>query len=97
MIRHVVMFRWNETASPEHLSAFATALDGLPSAIASIATYRHGPDLGINAGNHEYAVVADFATVEDFLTYRDHPEHQRLITEHITGRVADRASVQFEL
>jgi hypothetical protein len=34
--------------------------------------------------------------VDGFAAYRDHPEHQRFIADHITGRVAERAAVQFE-
>jgi hypothetical protein len=96
MIRHVVAFRWNDTSTPDHRSDLGAALDALPNAIPAISVYRHGPDLGVNDGNHDYAIVADFTTVDDFLTYRDHPEHQRFIAEHIAGRVAERAAVQFE-
>jgi hypothetical protein len=32
----------------------------------------------------------------EIVAYRDHPDHQRFIADHITGRVAERAAVQFE-
>ncbi len=96
MIRHVVVFRWNDTVTDRSLTATAAALDALPDAIAEIAEYRHGPDLGLTPANYDYAVVGDFASADDYLVYRDHPEHQRFIAEHITGRVADRAALQFE-
>jgi hypothetical protein len=96
MIRHVVTFRWNDSVTDEQLVAMSAALDALPTAIPEIVAYRHGRDLGIGATNFQYAITADFANVEDFATYRDHPEHQRFIAEHITGRVAERAAVQFE-
>jgi hypothetical protein len=50
----------------------------------------------IGAGNFQYSITADFADADGFATYRDHPEHQRFIADHITGRVAERAAVQFE-
>jgi hypothetical protein len=96
MIRHVVMFRWNDSVTDRSLAATAAALDALPDAIPEIVVYRHGPDLGLNPGNYDYAVVGDFAPAEDYTVYRDHPEHQRFIAEHITGRVADRSALQFE-
>lgn len=96
MIRHVVMFRWDESVTDEQLVAMSAALDALPGAIAEIVAYRHGRDLGIGATNFQYAVTADFADTDNFATYRDHPEHQRFIAEHITGRVAERSAVQFE-
>ena len=96
MIRHVVVFRWNDSVTDADLAAIAAGLDALPSSIAEIVDYRHGPDLGLNPANSQYAIVADFASADDFATYRDHPEHQRFIADHITGKVADRAAVQFE-
>ena len=96
MIRHVVVFRWNESVTDADLTAMAAALDALPAAIAQIVAYRHGRDLGLNPANSQYAIVADFANTDDFATYRDHPEHQRFIAEHITGRVAERVAVQYE-
>ena len=96
MIRHVVMFRWNDSVTDEQLAEVSAGLDALPGAIAEIVAYRHGPDLGLAPTNSDYTITADFATVEDFATYRDHPEHQRFIAEQITGRVAERVAVQFE-
>ena len=96
MIRHVVVFRWNESFRDHQLVALSAALDALPSAIPEIVAYRHGCDLGLGPTNFQYAITADFANVDDFIVYRDHPKHQRFIAEHITGRVADRSAVQFE-
>ena len=96
MLRHVVVFRWNESVTDADITAMAAALDALPSAISQIVAYRHGRDLGLNPANAEYAIVADFANADDFATYRDHPEHQRFIADHITGRAAERIAAQFE-
>ena len=95
MIRHVVMFRWSESDTDEQLLAMSAALDALPGAIAEIVAYRHGRDLGVGPTNFQYAITADFANADDFVAYRDHPEHQRFIADHLTGRVAERAAVQF--
>ncbi len=96
MIRHVVMLRWNDTVTEAHVGAIAAALDALPATIPEIAEYRHGRDLQLAPTNFEYSIVGDFASVDDYLVYRDHPEHQQFIADHITGRVAERAAVQFE-
>jgi hypothetical protein len=96
MIRHVVVLRWNESVTDADLTEMAAALDALPTAIAEIADYRHGRDLGLNPANADYAIVADFANTDDYAVYRDHPEHQRVIADHITGRAAERHAVQFE-
>jgi hypothetical protein len=96
VIRHVVMFRWNDSVTDEQLVAMSAALDALPTAIPEIVSYRHGRDLGLGPTNFHYSITADFASAQDFAVYRDHAEHQQFIADHITGRVADRSAVQFE-
>lgn len=95
MIRHVVLFRWNDTVTDESLTALSAALDALPDEIDQLVAYRHGRDLGLSDTNHDYAVVADLASTDDFAVYRDHPAHRALIDEHITPQVADRVAVQY--
>jgi hypothetical protein len=97
MIRHVVVFRWNESVTDADIAEVAAALDALPAAIPEIADYRHGRDAGLNTANFDYVVVGDFATPEDYLVYRDHPVHQQMIATQITGRAEQRAAVQFEI
>ena len=96
MIRHCVTFRFEDSVTDAEIAELSAALDGLPAAIPEIVTYRHGRDLGLAPSNFDYSITADFANVDDFAVYRDHPEHQAFIAEHITGRVAERVAVQFE-
>jgi hypothetical protein len=93
--RHVVMFRWIDGVGDDHVADVAEGLAALPSRIPVIRDYRFGPDAGVNEGNFDYVVVADFDDVDGYLVYRDHPDHRQLIADHITGKVADRAAVQF--
>ena len=95
--RHVVMFTWNDDVDSAHAEAVGAALSTLPGLIPEIAVYHHGPDAGVNEGNFDYVVVADFASLDDYLVYRDHPEHRAVIAAMITGRVAARAAVQYDV
>ena len=95
MIRHTVMFRWTPDTTPADVAAVAEGLGGLPGAIAEIRDYRFGRDIGVNEGNFDFVVVADFADTDGYLAYRDHPLHRALIAERITPHVAERAAVQF--
>jgi hypothetical protein len=97
LIRHVVLLRWSTPLDDAAERAFASALDALPTQIPEIVTYDHGPDVGVAAGNFDYAVTATFARPDDFPTYRDHPAHQAMVAEHIAPRLAERAAVQFVL
>ncbi len=96
-VRHVVTFVFRDGTTPEQIDAVTAGLESLPGLIPEIRAYRVGADLGINAGNHQYAVVADFETVEDYLVYRDHPAHLAVITETIRPILESRAAVQFAI
>jgi hypothetical protein len=97
MIRHCVMFRWNDDMPAAWIDEVEAALATLPAAIPAIAAYSFGRDIGVNAGNHQFAVVADFATVDDYLVYRDHPDHKRVVAELIVPNIAERSAVQFDM
>lgn len=95
MFRHVVLFTWAEGATAEQRATVATELRKLPEVITEIRAYVVGADAGVNPGNHDFAVVADFDSVDDYVVYRDHPTHQAVIAEHIKPILASRAAVQY--
>jgi hypothetical protein len=90
------MFKWEDHVDEEHIEKVRAGLSALPLEIDVIRSYVHGSDVGVSEGNFDYAVVADFDNVNDFRTYRDHPQHVLLIAELIKGFVADRAAVQYQ-
>jgi hypothetical protein len=96
MFRHVVLFRWTDEATEEQKKAVAERLAGLPGAIPEIKAYHFGVDAGINEGNHDFVVVADFADRASYLTYRDHPVHRAAVDESIMPIMATRAAAQYE-
>jgi hypothetical protein len=96
MLRHVALFRWSPSTTTADIAAVSTALSALPDSIREIAMYRFGPDAGINEGTFDFAVVADFASLDDYLVYRDHPTHKAVLAERIAPHLADRAAVQYE-
>jgi hypothetical protein len=95
MIRHVVMFRWNEGVDARHIAATTEEFATLPLSIPQIRSYAWGPDLGVAPANFDYAVTGEFDSVDDFLRYRDHPAHQALVQRFISPHVSDRIAVQF--
>lgn len=96
-VRHVALFRFGADVTGEQVRALAAGLDRLPEAVGVMLDYRHGRDLAINEASYDYGVVGDFATVDDYVTYRDHPEHRALIERLVTPIVTDRASIQIEI
>lgn len=91
------MFSWKPEATEDQRHAVPQRLAALPAKIPELRSYKFGADAGINAGNADFAVVADFDDVDAYLVYRDHPEHRAIIDAYITPIVASRSAVQFEL
>ena len=96
MIRHVVLFRWTPEATAEQKRRVAEELSRLPALVPSLRDYRLGANLGLNPGNFDFAVAADFDDAEGYLAYRDHPEHRSIVAEFIQPIVTERAAVQYE-
>ncbi len=96
MIRHTVLFGWSEGATDAQQKRVADELSRLPGLIPSLRAYAMGTDIGVNEGNWDFAVTADFDDLEGYLAYRDDATHRAIITEHITAIVSRRAAVQYE-
>lgn len=96
MFRHCVMVKFTEDATPEQRQAVLDGVNGLPGKIPEIVSYVAGFDAGLNADNHEFVVVADFATQADYEIYASHPDHLQVVTDFIKPVVADRSAVQYE-
>jgi len=96
-LRHVVCFRFHPDTTPDQVEALATGLGELPGIIPEIVDYRVGPDVGVNPTSWDFAVTADFSSVADYETYRDHAAHQAAIDAFVTPIAADRTAVQFAI
>ena len=91
---HIVTFKWSDEnfdSRPvvEALHAVVATADGVQS-------YTVGPDIGLSPGSFDFAVVGVFDDRETYTTYRDNPEHLRIIREMITPHIETRAVVQLE-
>jgi hypothetical protein len=95
--RHVVLFQWREDATAEQKKTLEDRLNELPGVIPELRAYQIGGDAGVNDGNFDFAVVADFADRDAYLVYRDHPTHRKIIDECVTPIVAERRAVQYTL
>jgi hypothetical protein len=95
MIRHVAMFRWKDGTSSADVAAVEAGLRTLPELIPQIRAFRFGADLGISDTNWDFVVVADFASADDYVIYRDDAHHQAFIKESIVPHLEERASVQY--
>jgi hypothetical protein len=96
MIRHTVHFKWTREASDEQKQRVATEVAKLPSMVPSVRAFASGPDAGLNQGNFDFAVTADFDDRAGYLAYRDDPGHRDVVQRYIAPIIAERAAVQYE-
>jgi hypothetical protein len=97
MIRHVVLFTWDNEMTEEMEQQFAAELTALAPTLAGLRSYHAGPDAGILEGNYDFAVVADFDDTESYLAYRANAEHQQIIGRFSGPHTKERAAVQYEI
>lgn len=93
-VRHLVVFRWKAEVTPDDVAAIDAALGALPAQIPSLRGYHHGADLGLGEGRWDYGIVAECDDVAGWRDYDEHPAHQRVVTEVLRPRLAERAAVQ---
>ncbi len=77
--------------------SIVAGLSTLPGQITEIQRYSIGTDAGVNQGNADVSVVADFDDRDAYLVYRDHPVHRAVIDERITPVLESRSAIQYEL
>lgn len=83
-----------EGTTPEPVDEVAAALRELPGLVpGKSARSSLGPTWPASRGDWDFAVIADFDLINGQTIYRDHPEHQRVITDLVAAIRADRAAV----
>jgi Stress responsive A/B Barrel Domain len=97
MIRHVVLFGWDDEMTDEMERQFAAELTALAPKLAGVRSYHAGADAGLVEGNFDFAVVADFDDADSYLAYRSNAEHLDIIRRFSGPHARTRASVQYDL
>jgi hypothetical protein len=97
MFRHVVLFTWTQDMTDEMERQFAAELRALAPTLPGVRSYQAGPDAGLVEGNFDFAVVADFDDADSYLSYRDNPAHQDIISRYSRPNTKARAAIQYEI
>ena len=80
-LRHVVLFAFKETATPEQIDAVVADFATLPTAIPGIVSYEWGTNVspeGLNDG-FTHCFTLTFASDKDRDAYLVHPAHERFV------------------
>lgn len=91
---HIVTFKWREDDFDDQ--AVAAALNQLVLQLDGVQNYMCGSDIGLAPSSDDFAVVGVFDDRDAFTTYRNHPEHQRILNEMINPNLERRTVVQLE-
>lgn len=94
MIRHVAVFTWNNTATPERVAELETELAQFRDKFPVLLGYSFGTDLGLVEGNADFTIIADLETESDWRAYLADPEHTRVVTTHLAPLVQSRLALQ---
>jgi hypothetical protein len=94
VLTHVALFTWKAGTTDQEIEAMREGLSTLPGLIPEIRGYRFGPDAGLNAGNAQFGIVADFDDVDAFRAYAAHPAHRDVIDRLVTPITEHRTAVQ---
>ena len=96
MITHVWSMSFTEQATTEQRAAFVAAMSALPSQIHGVASFRSGVDLGLNPGNYDVSIVAEFADEQAWRAYIDAPAHVAFVENHVTPLCASWGAIQMD-
>lgn len=82
MIRHIVMWKFQETAEgatkEENLRRVKGMLEALPGAISFIRRMEVHLNENPNPQNYDAVLISEFDSLEDLATYTSHPAHQEI-------------------
>ena len=80
MIRHIVMFRFNPSASAKDRANLIDALKGLKGKIELVKELEVGTDVGGKPNSYDIALNSVFETLDDVEEYAIHPDHVEVVT-----------------
>lgn len=96
MIRHVVLFTWKPGIDPSVIEEVNAGFARMLETIPHVTAMAWGPDLGLADGNYDFAMTADFTSVDEWKAYQVHPEHVGFF-QRFGAHAAAPTRVQFEI
>lgn len=80
-----------------HVEEVQAQLKEFAATLPGVLSYRCGPDEGASdMGNFDFAIVAEFESIDDWRVYDKHPRHNEIRAGVVRPWIEERAAVQFE-
>lgn len=96
MLRHIVLLQLQPEATDEQVDTIVAGLRALPDQVPGVQALTAGRDAGLDESNATVGFTADFADIDGWRAYRDHPAHKQLIGDHIAPVLAGKTAIQYE-
>lgn len=96
MLTHIWSMSFTEDTTAAQREAFLAAMAELPDRIEGVASFRSGSDLGLNPGNADVVIVAEFADAGAWQAYIEAPAHAAFVEQHVTPLRASWGAIQFD-
>jgi len=93
---HIWSMTFTNEATPEQRASFVSTMAELPSQIEGVESFRSGVDLGLNPGNSDVVIVAEFADTTAWLAYLEAPAHVAFVEDQVTPLCASWGAIQFD-
>lgn len=94
MLRHIVMFKampLPDDAKQAGLIRLKEAIDALETEVPQVRFLQTGVNFNTYPQAFDLVLVSDFETEEDLETYRNHPQHQKVMD--VIGEVIEKVHV----
>lgn len=78
-VKHVVFLKLRKELDENAFREWSQGLDGLPRQVEGMLSLCHGANIVQSERAWDYAIVADFASVEAVTRYADHEAHLPLV------------------
>lgn len=98
MIHHVVLFKFNDNATPEKIDAMAKALITLKDQLPGIVRFIWGPSVSIEpyGKGYTHAFIMSFDNKEHRDAYVPHPLHKAMVAKYVDPICDDGIVVDLE-
>jgi hypothetical protein len=96
MLSHIWSMSFTTETTPDQREACVTAMAELPTKIDGVESFRSGTDLGLNPGNYDVAIVAEFADAAAWKAYIEAPAYVAFVTDHVTPLCPSWGAIQLD-
>ena len=94
MIRHVILFKFRDSATKEQRAHAINALRAVGKSIPEVREWSIGEQAFTSSKAYDLAQVSSFENKEALERYRKHPEHIR--TRALMSEISDWVVVDYE-